>query len=362
MLHLECKKISTNMDNSVVTADIYEIVTDMLDEIDNMFHYNFKYDFELISMLSMHLVSLKVRILYDMTLENPLIEEIRQGALLAYEMASVACSKLEKKYNKKVTSDETAYIALHFSLAIERYKNKHKKNVLIVCGTGRGSAELLAYRVRQEYDSYLNVKGTHESTDFTGVNFEEYDYILTTVHIEEKVPIPVIEINSISSIEGRKKVGHYLSSGMKSDLLQFFSEDRFLPHMKGQTKEDVLQQLCGLAVVNKEAPEQFLEQVLQRESLGNTSFGNKIAIPHPYRPQGEKSFVVTGILDEPILWNGEPVQIVFLLSMKENGDQNLQLFYRSVGKLLSEKGYVEELIQHPEFDTLITILDSLSGE
>lgn len=362
MLHLESKKVSENQDNSVITSDIYEIVTDMLDEIDSMFHYNFKYDFELVSMLAMHLVSLKVRILYDMTMENPLIEEIREGALLAYEMANVACSKLVERYGKRITQDEMAYIALHFHLAIERYKEKHKKNVLIVCGTGRGSAELLAYHVKKDCGSYLNVAGTHESVNFTGVNFDDYDYILTTVHIEEKVPLPIIEIDSIRSIESRTKINQYLNFSEKSELLRFFSRELFVPHMEGTSKQEILEQLCQKALSKDCVSEQFYEHVLQREEIGSTSFGNMIAIPHPYRPEGDRSFVVTGILDEPVMWDGEPVQIVFLLSMKEKGDQNLQLFYKSVGKLLSGKEWVIELIQNQNFETLISVLDSLRNE
>jgi len=359
MLHLESKKISESRGNSVVTADIYEVVTEMLKEIDSMFHYDFKYDFELISMLATHLVALKVRMLYNMPIENPLIDEIREGALLAYEMANVACSKMVERYGKNVTRDEKAYVALHFHLAIERYREKHKKNVLLVCGTGRGSAALLSYNIEKEFGDRLNVIATHESTDFSDVDFNQFDYILTTVHIEEPIPVPIIEVNSIRGRENRRKLDDYLHYDARSELLQFFDRNRFLPHMKGIDKNDVLRQLCTVAVDTGMASEHFYEHVLKREELGATSFGNMIAIPHPYRPEGEKSFVVTGILDEPILWDQEPVRIVFLLSMKEKGDANLQLFYKSVGSLLSNQESVAKLIREQDFETLITVLDVL---
>ena len=103
----------------------------------------------------------------------------------------------------------------------------------------------------------------------------------------------------------------------------------------------------------------FYQHVLKREELGKTSFGNRIAIPHPYRPEGDYSFVVTGILDEPVLWDDEPVQIVFLLSMKAQGDPNLQLFYKSLGRLLSSKENVDILIKEQSFEKLISILYQL---
>ena len=359
VLILKSRKLKDKDDNSVISVDIYEIVMEMLDEIDQMFNYDFKYDLELVSLLASHLVSLEVRLLYDMPLDNPLIEEIRQGSLLAFEMACVACSKLEKHYGKKVSVDEMAYIALHFHLAIERRKDKRKKNVLIVCGTGRASAELLAYNIRRNYGNYLNVVGTHESTDFSNLNFNDYDYILTTIHIEEKIPIPIIEVNLMHLKDSEKKLNEALNYNTQSALLEFFKEDLFIPHMKEKEKDEILRKLCGKAMERGLVEDGFYERVLQREKLGTTSFGNGIAIPHPYRPEGNESFVVAGILDDPINWDDSEVQIVFLLCMKAKGDHSLQSFYRSVGKLLASRSSVAQLIENQDFKTLIAVLDSL---
>ena len=358
-LNLKSRQLSDEKGNSVISKEIYEMVMEMLDEIDQMFHYDFKYDLELVSLLASHLASLEVRLLYDMTLDNPLIEQIREGSLLAFEMANVACSKLVKKYHKKISADEMAYIALHFHLAIERKKDRQKKNVLIVCGTGRGSAELLAYNIRRNYGKELNVVGTHESSDFTGVDFSKYDYVLTTIHIEETIPIPIIEISMIYDRKDDEKLNEYLSYNSQSRMLEFFDEDLFCPHMTGNSKEEILQQLCQKAVDKGLVSGNFYHHVLKREELGPTAFGNGIAIPHPYRPEGEKSFVVTGLLDEPIDWDSEPVQVVFLLSMAAKGDKSLQSFYRSVGKLLASKSCVNQLLTDQRFENLISILDTL---
>lgn len=361
-LSLKSREYRDEQNNSVISKEIYLVVMEMLDEIDQMFHYDFKYDLELVSLLASHVASLEVRLLYDMPLDNPLIQEIREGSLLAYEMANVACSKLVEHYGKKVTPDEMAYIALHFHLAIERKKDKHKKNVLIVCGTGRGSAELLAYNIRRNYGNELNVVGTHESSDLSGLDFSRYDYILTTIRIDEKVPIPIIEISMINKAENDRKLSQYLSYNKQSRMLQYFRKDLFLPRLKEKEKEKILQVLCEKAEEKKLAEEGFYSRVMKREEIGQTAFGNGIAIPHPYRPEGKESFVVTGILEEPISWNGEEVKIVFLLSMRKSGDRDLQLFYRSVGKLLSNKAMVDLLFQNQDFETLISILDTLQEE
>lgn len=361
LLHLECKKIVSDHNETIVSPDEYAVAASMLQEVQKVFHYDFQYDFELIMHLSMHIVPLRLRLLYDMQFDNPMISEIFEGAPLAYEMANVACGVLKRMYEKKVSPDEVAYIALHFNVAIERYKKKHKKNVLLVCGTGKGSAMLLSYRIQEEYGKYLNVVGTHDSINLSDVDFSNVDYILTTVHIREYVPVPVIEINKLFFMgEANSDIWKYFQDGRRETLMRYFSKELFFSHLTETTKTDVLRRLCESAARYENISDDILAHVMKREEIGGTAFGNYVAIPHPDHPMGKESFVVTGILDHPILWDQDEVQIVFLLVMKSGGDRNLQLFYRSVSRFLSDKALVQRLLQNQSYEELIAILDSLS--
>ena len=245
-------------------------------------------------------------------------------------------------------------------MAIERYKKKYKKNVLIVCGTGKGSAMLLAYRVKEEYGNYVNVVGTHESIDLSQIDFTRVDYLLTTVPIRERVPVPVIEIGRPFAREGHGNLRRYFQNDRRDALMGFFSEDLFLPGMTENTKDGVLRRLCEAALVHRNVPDNLYQYVLQREEIGGTAFGNYVAIPHPSQPVGEESFVVTGLLKQPVLWDQEEVRIVFLISMKAGGDRNLQLFYKTVSRFLSDRGLVQRLIQNQTYEELLSILESLS--
>lgn len=363
LLHLECKRMVSDTSEAVVSSDVYEITTRMLKEVQVAFHYDFQHDFELVTNLALHIVPLRLRLLYDMPFENPMATEICEGAPLAYEMSTVACGVLAKIYGKKVSSDEIAYIALHFNVAIDRYKKKHKKNVLIICGTGKSSAMLLTYRIKEEYGKYLNVIGTHDSFNLADVDFKNVDYVLTTVHLEEHIPVPIIEINKPFFMgEERSDLRKYFQNDRRKTLMRYFSENLFLAHLTADSKESVLKQLCEAAASAVEIPKDAFDHVMRREELGNTAFGNYVAIPHPDRPMGEESFVVTGILEHPILWDRDEVQIIFLIFMKAGGDRNLQLFYRSVSRFLSNTALVQRLIQNQTYDELISILESLSYE
>ena len=219
---------------------------------------------------------------------------------------------------------------------------------------------LLAYRVKEEYGKYLNVVGTHESIDLSEINFTHVDYLLTTVPIHERVPVPVIEISKPFSRDGHSDLRKYFQNDRRESLMGYFSEDLFLPQMSETSKNDVLRRLCDMASSRREVPGDLYDHVLRREEIGGTDFGNYVAIPHPDQPVGEESFVVTGLLAQPVVWDQEEVRIVFLLSMKDGGDRNLQLFYKTVSRFLSDKVLVQRLIQNQSYEELISILDSLS--
>lgn len=362
MIHLSSKKIITEQNNTVVSAEIYEIVLSMLKEINNTFHFDFRHDFELITLLSLHLMLLKIRLIYDLNFENPLMDQIRESYPLAFEMASISSKMLYKKYRKRVTGDEMAYIALHFSVAIERQKKMNKKNVLIVCGTGRGTAELLAYQLEERYSKYINVIKTHESLDFSDIDFQNIDYVLTTVRINETIPVPIIEMKSFLIDEQDILLKDYFEADYQNQILNYFVPELFISNISLDKKEDILNFMCDFVKEQKNIPDNFHELVLERERIGSTSFGNYIAIPHPYQPIGKDSFVAIGVLKNPVLWDNEIVQIIFLLSMQEGGNEDLQLFYKIASKLLKNKKLVSMLIRNQTYEQLLSIIEQLTNQ
>ena len=136
----------------------------------------------------------------------------------------------------------------------------------------------------------------------------------------------------------------------------------FFGNLNYNHKDDILKFLCDKAIEKYNLDKSFYNAVLEREMIGNTSFGNLISIPHPNKPIGNDSFVVIGVLNKPIDWDDEQVQLVFLLSMKESGDFNLQDFYKVLSKLLYTPIYVNRLINNPTFKELKTIVYELNSK
>ena len=370
-IHLAGKKIvdlssSSTEENLVISSDINKIVTDMLNVVYEALKIDFRNDFELIMMLSLHLISLKVRLEYDMTMKNPLLGEIKSSQSFAYIIANQACDVLREKYNKFISEDEVAYFALHFSLALERKRTRcSKKNVLIVCSSGRGSAKLLIYKIRSEFGSYINNIETADLYSLKNYDFTNIDYVITTININFSIPRPILEVNCFFESSDLKAIKKLLTDENKSEIIKYFSEDLFFTDMEFDSKEEVLKFMCKRIKDIKDVPSNIYSMVMKRERLAGTEFGNMVAIPHPYKAVCKETFVAICILKKPIKWDMKKVQFIFLMCIEDNDEKDLRKFYQTTSKLLTNKCYVAELIKKKEYSVLnklLSVIEEKEGE
>lgn len=367
LMHLSSKKIirlnNGQQSSSVVDEDTFEIVLAMLEAVNETFRIDLRYDFELVTLLSLHVIPFKVRLQNHIASYNPLANQIREHFVLAYSMATVACGVLKKMYSRSICKDEIAYIALHFNVALEKKREKQtKEKVLIVCGSGRASSELLRYQIEEKFGKNLEVVGTASLNTLHSQNFDGIDYILTTVPIEQKLNIPVIEVNAFLGKSAIENVHAMIQKTRDLQIFNYFREDMFFGDLPYNDKEEVIHFLCMQAQKKVDISNGFERAVLERESIGATAFGNMVAIPHPIHPMGKESFVEIGILQKPIQWDKDTVQIIFLLSMKEKGDDTMPAFYKVLSQIVSSDEYTKELIRTQSFDKLHEIILKIEEE
>ena len=351
----------------IISDEVWGVVSEMLSCVWNVFHFDFRNDLELRMNLARHIVPLTVRLKYNMKLDNPLLTDIRLRYPLAYSMAADAASVLAERYGKKLSDDETGYIALAFALAIERQKAEvPKKNILVICASGAGSARLLEYRVRQEFGEYVNSVTCCDALDVSNVDFSTIDYAFTTVPLGEQLPVPVREVKYFLDAEEIDRVKDILRGEDEepADVLHFFSQDLFYPHLQLFSKQEVLDFLIDEVSAHKSVKPQFNELVWKREGTVATAFGNNVAMPHPLEPASAETFVAVALLDEPVVWDefGRSVQAVFLSSFAPDGGQNLRLLYGALANLLVSQKAIAALLQNQDWSTLLRLVQESADE
>ena len=350
-------------ENLVISPEISAIADEMVKTVYGAFQYDFRDDLELKMSLCQHLVPLKIRIEYDMALENPIRENIMEHFPMASAMARQAVSVISRTYGKKLSEDEVAYFALPFALALERQKTQIvKKNILLVCSSGKGSAELLRYKYKRELGEYLNRIETCEVNKIDRVDFKDINYVFTTVPIPVKIPVPILEVKYFLESEDIRQAKKALSESGEGTAKRYYARDLFLPHVSGGSREEVLDKLCRHVRSVREIPEELYESVMLREQLAKTEFGNRVAMPHPYRAMSKETCVCVAVLDHPVLWGEQEVQVVFLVLIEKGKNKDLQKFYQVTSHFLLEERYIKDLIKKRDYDEFIRVLNQVEKE
>lgn len=345
--------------NFIINSRIDEMTTNMLSMISEIIGIHFQSNLELRMSLNQHLVPMDIRMRYRLTTKNPLVEEIKKEYSFAFTLAKTACLYLNKYYGREVPEDEVGYIAVIFALAIEKRQIRYeKKNIVLVCATGKSSSQLFKFKYEQAFGPYINSIFECSISDLEQFDFNSHaiDYIFTTVPLTHKYPVPIYEINFLIGIDEIVTYTQMFQEGDQTFMLDYYSTNLFMTNVKATTKEEVLQQMCNQIDRYGLLPDGFYESVLERESIGLTDFGNFAAIPHPLRVMSQDTFVAVAILDKPILWTQNQVQVVFLLSVGSAKDKNLEAFYQKTSSLLFDKEAIQQLLNNPTFETLISLI------
>ncbi|MDO4432237.1 MAG: transcription antiterminator, partial [Aerococcaceae bacterium] len=140
----------------------------------------FSMDEQLIQGLIAHFRPLMTRAHLHTFLENPLFEEVRKRYSEELESIKAAFNQFHFFKKLELTDHEWGFIALHILAAVERKKVEKKANVLIICSTGLGSAQMVKSRIKKEFDDTIEIKDVISYYQLQDDSLEGIDFILST--------------------------------------------------------------------------------------------------------------------------------------------------------------------------------------
>lgn len=342
-----------------ISEEAWDLVLRMVQTIHNTFHVDFSGDLELKMGLAQHIMPLMARLKYCLGVRNPMLSDIKRRFPLAYTMACAVASLLQEVSGCIPSEDELGYIALSFAFALERRQTgAGKKNLLVVCASGRGSAQLLELRCREEFGSLIGTITSCDVHHVAEIDFSDIDYVFTTVPLTCAVPVPVRLVSNFLSSREAEQARSLLKEPGRA-ILTHFSQDLFFPHLAYTTRDEVLSFLCDRLHQAGKADDSLFDFVLKREELGSTSFGGSIALPHPAKPIGAETCVAVGLLDNPVLWDeaGHLVQAVFLISFSQAADgRELNVFFKRLSQFVTDETAVDQLVRAQSWGELTQLL------
>lgn len=374
-LHLVSKGHGNSCHISEVLQE--QVRQELIDSIDQI-NPSVKNDFQLIEGLLAHLSTMYIRLQGKVVMENPLTAEIQANYRDMYQLAERVVSNMPTFSPYTLSPNEIAYIALHFMAAKERYKEQRKYNVLVICATGYGSAQMLKSRIENELGNLVSITDVIGYYEINDEKLKGIDFIVSSIDLSNLMfNIPVFTVSVFLNDEELKDIkqgiahlntsmanveDHQAELSVKDVFDDYFSEDYFFL-MSDTTKEDVLKKLSESISVNEndQFEKRLLDMMKQREAMSSIVFGENIAVPHPLKAVGSKHHFAVAIVKDGVKWDEQysSIKIIFLMSMSIHDNDGLPELTSAIVDLVDNPKLQEQMLACQSFDEFKKIFLSI---
>lgn len=306
-----------------------EKVRSFIKSISESLQTNLTKDTRLEEDLFLHLYQLVLRLEAQSTVINPLIKEIKRKYSTVYGVIWFSLNDFFKSYETTLSEDEVGFVVLHVQAAIERVKRL--KKILFVCPNGFGTSSFVSAKIKKILPNIDSVE-TISVNALQHMDLSDIDFIISTIDIS--LPSKrVVKISPMVSVEDMKKImNYYIDLVIETEIEEVPNIATFPKLLKDipktiffgnfSKKKDVLAYVIEKQSFNNQnLKEKFEKSVYERELIQSTYLDNGFAIPHGNPKYVETTSISILILDKPIQWDNQKVDIVILLMIKE-GDMN----------------------------------------
>jgi len=146
------------------------------------------------------------------------------------------------------------------------------------------------------------------------------------------------------------------------ELVNYFDEQLFIPNLNAKTKNELFEEIIDQFVKIKYFKNKniILEMLHQRERLGSTGIGKKVAIPHGRSTSASDILIAFGKSVEGIDYDaidGKPVQLIFMIIAPPQDENNMYLpILGKMVEILNKTKNRNNLLKAETFDEFIEII------
>lgn len=260
-----------------------------------------KSDSQLLESLMLHIKPSINRILYGLTLHNPLLKEIKRDYSEIFHIVSKHKSIIDNHFEIELPEDEIAYLVLHFVVSVERSSKTIR--ILIACASGIGISQLLATKIERLFKN-IEIVAVISIYEIEKYKHQNIDLLISTVDISEVEEFKTIVVNPLLSENDIKSIAEVISQNqVRTNLDNLFYEENIYLNVDINDKDEVFKFAYKKLLLNQFVRENYYETLVGREKKGSTYIGNKVAVVH-----GDMSEVMDNCLQviklkNPIFWN-----------------------------------------------------------
>lgn len=377
-------------------VEIQVIATKFIRKVSEDLHIDLNYDYTFYENLEKHLQATLLNRFSSLP-QNAIMDLIKQNYPDVMQITKDEIPILERYVRHNIDENEISYLAMHICAAIERKKGDRKRaKVIVVCGGGVGTSELLVERLKKRFDfEIISVIAAHNadmlkdakadlivstvSLKNCGVDFlqvspflDDADYLkickyLETVHPAHVVESPAERYGSDSLMKRldplldgyfpeaseaaafSAKLRHTLEEyfGEKKEngtafLYQLLTPDKIRLDVECSNREEAIWQSAEVLLEQEYIERQYLEAILENLKENGPYFvlSPGFAVPHAGLGSGCKKMGMSLIrLKTPVPFENaefDPIEFVCCLSAVDS-NSHLKAFFNLVNLLRSDE-------------------------
>lgn len=364
-----------------------------------------------------HLYPSYYRLLFNISLHNPLTHQIKREYSSLYELIRRSLKPLEEMTDKPLSSDEIAYFTIHFGGYLQsQVKRRETKDLraMIVCPNGVSTSLILQSELEKIFPrmEFQSISRSHFNT-VDNMERDDVQVIFSTTHLESQDKVFLVKplMTSIEKILLKRRVYEYLhlekedvvsidelmgivakyttiknEEGLKNELIHYLFAQNNQQLLGGDSltellKEELIQQVdsvsnwqdaVGLAaqplLANGYIEESYIQAMIA--SINETGpyivLAPKVAVPHASPDAGVHQLGISLLqVKEPVDFSEEghddkKVQLIFVLAAVDSTAHLRAL--QELALILDDEEAIDSLIAASDPREILAIIDKIIEE
>lgn len=327
--------------------DMLHFVQDFLTEISELADISYEKDEKVMNLLSLHLKALMQRAKAGNYSPNPMIGQIKSSYPLEMNYAILMAQRFEERFGVAVNEDEIGYLTVYLGVYEPRAKERIK--TVILCNCGIGTSQMILEKMQNEAPDLL-ICGVYPVRYLDLALERKPEVLVSSVPVEEyNGSIPVIVSSDFLGERAIREIRNRIWQriNIQQELMDYFDPLCFC-RIQAADRFDVIRQLGSVLQKEKSIDESVIHAIIKRERISSTEVGNLVAVPHVLSQGNFVSCIAIGILDRPVRWGNEMVQMVFLACFNQSSQQSARIF-RTLYKVVHSEQLVEKMMEAKNF-------------
>ncbi len=334
-----------------------DIVDQMITDMGKFLEIDLTDDEKLRDSLLFHIPPMIFRLKRNITIKNPLLNEIKKQYIVLFSLTWYVASDFEQKYNVFLNDDEISFLLIYFQVSLEKRHGIHFKNIAIVCSYGLSTSELVYAKVRQVIPNWDNLYSV-TADELPDRELKNIDFVISTVALKP-LDIPIVQVSPLMTdedlnhiIKTYSSLGNVLKESKNKMLLESMNEANHLNvseftvfwKQKFRDKKACLDVLIDYYEKQNFVTPEFGPSIFEREKMGDTSVYTGVAIPHALPKTVKKSHISIATLDHPIQWGANHVNIVIIIGISEEDVNNIHEILTKLMTIIESREMIDKIL------------------